>query len=159
MLDPAHPVVFVDVPEELGAAGKASTLQAYVASTLMLALRRAGTAPGDLGVIAPYRAQVAAIRQRLAAESEETILVDTVDRFQGGERKVILFSFGGEAPRGMQFLSDPHRLNVALTRAQRKLILLGNRRRLEQDPLLRKLVAYCAALYGGRGGTISARPG
>ena len=57
----------------------------------------------------------------------------------------------------MQFLSDPHRLNVALTRAQRKLIILGNRRHLEQDPLLRRLVAYCAGQYGGRGGTISAR--
>ncbi len=159
VLDPSHPMVFVDVPEEFGAAGKASALQAYVASRLVLALRRAGLASGDLGVIAPYRAQVAAIRRRLATEGEETILVDTVDRFQGGERKVMLFSFGGEAPRGMRFLSDPRRLNVALTRAQRKLILLGNRRHLEQDPLLRRLVAYCAELYGGRGGTISARAG
>jgi DNA replication ATP-dependent helicase Dna2 len=157
VLDPAHPMVFVDVPEELGAAGKASTLQAYAAARLVLALRHAGATPGDLGVIAPYRAQVAAIRQRLAAEGEDAILVDTVDRFQGGERQVILFSFGGEAPRGMQFLSDPRRLNVALTRAQRKLILLGNRRHLERDPLLRRLVAYCAGLYGGRGGVISAR--
>jgi DNA replication ATP-dependent helicase Dna2 len=160
VLDPAHPMVFVDVPKESGAAalGKASVLQALATARLAAVLRRAGMPSGELGVIAPYRAQVAAIRQRLAAEGEDAIMVDTVDRFQGGERQVILFSFGGETPRGLQFLADPHRLNVALTRAQRKLILLGNRRQLEQEPLLRRLLAYCAALYGGRGGMISARP-
>ncbi len=93
-------------------------------------------------------------------------MVDTVDRFQGAEREVILLSLGGApiAPewggRGAEFLADPRRLNVALTRAQRKLIVLGDRRELERIPTLRKLVTYCGALYGGRGGVmrLAARP-
>jgi DNA replication ATP-dependent helicase Dna2 len=86
--------------------------------------------------------------------------VDTVDRFQGAERRVMLLSLGGAAPArgGDAFLADPQRLNVALTRAQRKLIVIGNRRRMEAHPLLRRLVTYCRALYDGRGGVVTARP-
>jgi DNA replication ATP-dependent helicase Dna2 len=122
--------------------------------------------PGEeIGVIAPYRAQVAAIRQRLdrlAPAGEPPVVVDTVDRFQGGERRVVVYSFGGRASGGLQlrgrdFLADPNRLNVALTRAQRKLILVGDRRWLAGEPLLAKLVDYCATLYGGRGGCVTAR--
>ncbi|HLZ24411.1 MAG TPA: C-terminal helicase domain-containing protein, partial [Ktedonobacterales bacterium] len=133
-------------------------------SRLVRALLEAGVLPEQIGVIAPYRAQVAAIRQRLSLRDIGGIAVDTVDRFQGAERQVILFSFGGrvmESPytRGMNFLADPNRLNVALTRAQRKLILVGERRMLESVPLLRDLLSYCAGLYGGRGGLLTARVG
>jgi len=125
-------------------------------------LRRLGVAANDIGVIAPYRAQVGAIRAWLVAGGETAVLVDTVDRFQGGERSVIFYSFGGGGAaswggRGPDFLADPNRLNVALTRARHKLIILGNRAALEEIPLLRRLVAYCASLYDGHGGIIPAR--
>jgi DNA replication ATP-dependent helicase Dna2 len=55
------------------------------------------------------------------------------------------------------FVADPHRLNVALTRAQRKLILVGDRRQLGDQPILRELIAYCQGLYDGRGGILRAR--
>ena len=99
----------------------------------------------------------------MVAGGEHDVLVDTVDRFQGGERSVIFYSFGGGGTaawggRGPNFLADPHRLNVALTRARHKLIVLGNCAALEEIPLLQRLVAYCAALYDGRGGMVRARP-
>ncbi len=161
-LAPEKPLTFVDVRAPAEPAGKVSAAQASIACKLALALRRAGIPAQEIGVIAPYRAQVAAIRQRLAAKNETSIAVDTVDRFQGAERQVILFSFGGRVEqqslrRGMDFLADPNRLNVALTRAQRKLILLGDRAWLEQTPLLAQLIAYCASLYDGRGGIITAQ--
>ncbi len=169
ILAPERPMVFVDVPAVLdaGRPGKTSLLQARVTARLVRALLDLGVPCEGIGVIAPYRAQVAALRQQLDQLEgngvvEAGVTVDTVDRFQGGERRVILFSFGGHVPddpsaRGREFLADPHRLNVALTRAQRKLILLGDRRWLASDPLLARLVDYCAGLYGGRGGCISAR--
>ncbi len=160
VLDPTHPLVLVDVPEGDEAPGaKASATQAEVTRSIVLALRRAGVGAGEIGVIAPYRAQVALIRRRLAASGETEVSVDTVDRFQGAERPVMLLTLGGvaQAHGGDAFLADPQRLNVALTRAQRKLILIGNRRRMEAHPLLRRLVNYCRMLYDGRGGIVNAR--
>jgi DNA replication ATP-dependent helicase Dna2 len=161
-LAPERPLVFVDVVAA-ETPGKVSRAQAEVIRRLVVALRRAGIAACDIGVVAPYRAQVAAIRQRLATRGETEVAVDTVDRFQGGERQVMLCSFGGRleaahpAGRGLDFVADPHRLNVALTRAQRKLILVGERDWLGRQPLLQRLHAYCAALYGGRGGIVRAQ--
>ncbi|MGZ3673562.1 MAG: AAA domain-containing protein [Ktedonobacterales bacterium] len=164
ILAPERPVVFVDVPSQREVSGKTSVAQAEVVRRLVLALRRGGVAAAEIGAIAPYRAQVAAIRQRLAAQGETEVAVDTVDRFQGGERQVIIYSFGGrvEGERAVHhtqdadFLADPHRLNVALTRAQRKLILVGDRHWLKRKPLIAQLIEYCTQLYGGRGGVISA---
>lgn len=163
LLDPERPVVLLDVPATAREMGrKESSPQALLARDLVVALRRAGVAAAHIGVIAPYRAQVAAIRSRLIAAGEADVLVDTVDRFQGGERDVVIYSFGGQpgpaARRGREFAADPHRLNVALTRARRKLILLGCRKSLRELPLLARLEAYCAGLYDGRGGIIRARP-
>ncbi len=168
ILDPQKPVIFVDTPaSDAGGVSmnKVNKAQALAARRIVLAMRAGGVAAERIGVIAPFRAQVAEIRQQLAAYGETQIAVDTVDRFQGGEREVILFSFGGPAPTGAtgarsygaDFLADPHRLNVALTRAQRKLILLGDRQRLAQIPLLASLINSCERLYGAGGGIVSAR--
>ena len=165
VLAPQRPVVFVHVPEQSRSAeGKVSEAQALVVTKIVRALLAAEIAASDIGCIAPYRAQVAAVRQRLAGAGVADVTVDTVDRFQGGERRVIIFSFGGHARptvtlRGSDFLADPNRLNVALTRAQRKLILTGDRDWLAATPLLARLIDYCAALYGGRGGIVNARIG
>ncbi len=167
-LDPARPLVLLDIPPLANERpGKVSRAQALAARKLIRELLAGGVAPERIGVIAPWRAHVAAIRQALQAlragdgrEGAAAVVVDTVDRFQGAEREVILLAFGG-APtvpewggRGAEFLADPRRLNVALTRAQRKLIVLGDRRELERIPTLRKLAIYCDALYGGRGGVM-----
>lgn len=148
VLDPSHPLVFVDVADDGDTSGKASIAQAQAICRIVQALRRAEVAAERVGIIAPYRAQVAAVRRALDAAGERNITVDTVDRFQGAEREVVLFSFGGaaamrEARGGEDFLADPHRLNVALTRAQCKLILVGQRQRLATVPRLARLLACC----------------
>lgn len=78
----------------------------------------------DILVIAPYNAQVAALSQRLPDMD-----VGTVDRFQGQGRPVVLYSLtsssADDAPRGMSFLYDPHRLNVATSRAKCVCIVVG----------------------------------
>lgn len=161
-LDPLRALVWVDVPEP-GSQGKVSETQALFTRRIAQTLVSGGVAPERIGVIAPFRAQVAALRRRLRAADLGAVMVDTVDRFQGAEREVIIYSFGGASHiadlrgRGLDFLADRRRLNVALTRAQRKLIILGDRQALERSPLLRQLVAYCAGLYGGRGGTFTWR--
>ena len=167
VLRPDHPLVFVDAPDQsVGArTGKVSAAQALVVLKLVRELMALGVPAEEIGVIAPFRAQVSAIRQRLErlthmGEGGGHVTVDTVDRFQGGERKVMLLSFGGRAisqTRGLAFLADPNRLNVALTRAQRKLILVGERTWLRREPLLGELIASCENLYGGAGGVITAR--
>jgi DNA replication ATP-dependent helicase Dna2 len=90
-------------------------------------IRDHGIAGSRIGVVSPFRAQVALMRQLL----ENTgITVDTLERFQGGERDVMILSF--VRPSATGFVFDERRLNVAITRAQRKLVLVAHPR-LFQD--------------------------
>jgi DNA replication ATP-dependent helicase/nuclease Dna2 len=77
--------------------------------------------PESIGVVSPFRAQVVLLRQRLAATG---VSVDTVERFQGGERDIMILSF--VRSRGTGFVFDERRLNVAITRARRKLVLVAH---------------------------------
>lgn len=160
VLDPLRPVVFIDVP---GAErGKTDRGQAQVCRDLVRALVRGNVPVDTIGIIAPYRAQVAAIRGQLSTSGLADVVVDTVDRFQGAERDVIIFSFGGQPDsatslHGEDFVANRCRLNVALTRARRKLLLVGDRTALARMPLLADLVEYCEGLYGDKSGVITAR--
>ena len=86
----------------------------------------------DVLVVAPYNAQVAAIARLLPG-----VRVGTVDKFQGQEAPVVVYSMASssaqEAPRGMDFLYNPNRLNVATSRAQGACILVAARRVLEPE--------------------------
>ena len=105
---------------------------------------------GDILVIAPYNAQVA----DLAAKLPRGARVGTVDRFQGQEAPVVLYSLTTstpeDAPRGMEFLYNPNRLNVATSRAQCACIVIGSPRLFEPDctsPRQIKLAnAFCRML-------------
>ena len=93
-----------------------------------------GILPKQIGVIAPFRAQVAEIRRQIElnlyehfkTSQEIHAIVDTIDRFQGGERDIIIFSLtlmDGTIP---EILQDKRRLNVAISRARKKFIGVGN---------------------------------
>jgi DNA replication ATP-dependent helicase Dna2 len=98
----------------------------------------AGVDPADIGVIAPFRAQVAEVGRRVPAG----VTVDTVDRFQGSSQEVILVSFVATGSLDGPIFEDYRRLNVALTRAKRALVLVGDRSALETDPVYRRMVAW-----------------
>jgi predicted RecB family nuclease len=86
----------------------------------------------DIKIIAPYNAQVAALQQAFP-----NIRVGTVDKFQGQEAPVIIYSMASssteESPRGMSFLFDPHRLNVASSRARCAFIMVASPRLFEAE--------------------------
>src|SRR5262249_45701687 len=85
--------------------------------------------PSDLLVIAPYNAQVVALSRAFRSVGLE-VAVGTVDRFQGEERPLVIYSLtsssAADAPRGLLFLYDLHRLNVATSRAQCACILVAS---------------------------------
>jgi len=135
--DPAKPAVFVHVD---GAdTGKARAGEAAVVAKVVANLLRAGVPEHEIGIITPYRVQQALIRQHLS-DAHATASVDTVDRFQGGEREVIILSLA-RADGVTSFLADKKRLNVSLSRARSKLIVIGHGTVLEEHPLFGSLLA------------------
>jgi DNA replication ATP-dependent helicase Dna2 len=111
------------------------------------------SADQTIGVITPFRAQIANIRQRLP-EHLRQITVDTVERFQGSERDVILISYAIKSEvqlRTIQSLNEAgvdRKLNVALTRARKNLVILGFEDALRSAPLFAQLLDDIAAAGG-----------
>ena len=106
----------------------------------------------DVGIISPYRAQVQYLRSQLKKKEffkpfRSLISVNTVDGFQGQERDVILISLVRSNDEGqIGFLRDLRRMNVAITRARMKLIILGNAETMTRHPFYKKLYEYVEAL-------------
>ena len=108
-----------------------------------------------VGVIVPYRSQIALIRQEISRLGRSELLdvsIDTVERYQGSQRDVIIYSFAVTHRYQLDFLTantfyeDGHpidrKLNVALTRARRELILIGHEPTLRQNALFANLIDY-----------------
>jgi DNA replication ATP-dependent helicase Dna2 len=115
-----QPVVFL--PVETNRDGRSNPDEARVVLELARSLiRDSGVRPESIGVVSPFRAQVVLLRQMLAGAG---VTVDTVERFQGGERDIMILSF--VRSRGTGFVFDDRRLNVAITRARRKLVLVAH---------------------------------
>jgi superfamily I DNA and/or RNA helicase len=95
----------------------------------------AGVAPADVAVIAPYDAQVQRLRQLLSARLEEGLEVDTVDGFQGREKEAVVVSLTRSSEAGeLGFLADVRRMNVAITRARKKLVVVGDGATVTRHP-------------------------
>ena len=91
---------------------------------LVRELMDAGASPDQIGVIAPYAAQVRLLRDRLDVASLE---IDTVDGFQGREKEASLLTMvRSNESAEIGFLADTRRTNVAMTRARRKLVVVGD---------------------------------
>ncbi|XVH31760.1 AAA domain-containing protein [Haloferacaceae archaeon DSL9] len=96
----------------------------------------AGVDLEDIGVIAPFRAQVSEISRRVDAT------VDTVDRFQGSSKDVILISFVATGGLDGPLFEDHRRVNVALTRAKKTLVLVGDAEALGSDPFYARMLEW-----------------
>ena len=106
----------------------------------------------DVGVISPYRAQVQYLRSQIKKKAffkpyRHLISVNTIDGFQGQERDIILISLVRANDDGqIGFLRDLRRMNVAITRARMKLIILGDASTMTRHPFYKKLYDYIEAL-------------
>lgn len=115
---------------------------------------RTFTPARSVGIITPYRNQIAAIRQRLnklALPGSEDIRIDTVERFQGSQNDIIIFSCAVLSPEQLAFLSACHeedgmlidrKLNVAVTRAREQMVVVGYKALLQESPVYARLLQY-----------------
>ena len=110
----------------------------------------------DVGIISPYRAQVQYLKKLIKKYEffkpyRRLISVNTVDGFQGQERDVILISLVRSNDEGqIGFLKDLRRMNVAMTRARMKLIILGNKETMTKHPFYKKLWEYVEAINNNK---------
>lgn len=144
VLSTTVPILFINV--KIGFENKIQGSFSYfnkrevdAAEEIALLFLRSKVFPEDIGVISPYDQQVGQIKIRLI---DTGIEIKTVDGFQGREKEVIILSLVRANEDGnLGFLTDYRRLNVALTRARRKIILIGNRDTLKKDALYGKLLS------------------
>jgi len=127
-------VVFLDVQGDR--EHNTDAVEADRVAEVVADLLDAGVDPNDVGVIAPYRAQVAEIARRV------DVTVDTVDRFQGSSEEVIVVSFVATGELEGPIFDDYRRVNVALTRAKRSLVLVGDARALRTDEVYARIVEW-----------------
>lgn len=146
--------------------GVCNPSEATVVAAVVAMILRAGAAPDEVCVVSPYRAQLEEIRQRLERVPEtwcsvadaSRVEVDTIDRFQGRDKDVVIVSLVRSNDQGSlgRLLSDLRRVNVMLTRAKRKLIFVGSCGTLEAAGVLHPL--SCLPELVKRIGTVVCMP-
>jgi len=145
------PIEFIDTAgagydeeKETNGESKFNPQEAALVILRVQELMQAGLDPRQIAVIAPYSAQVRLLRERLRVTGLE---VASVDGWQGREAEAVVISLVRSNPIGeVGFLGDVRRLNVALTRARRKLIVIGDSATLSTLPFFRRLLEYFEAL-------------
>ena len=146
-LDPEEPLSLLDTsrnPEKWEKKRKGSTsrenhLEAKLVKEIVQGFTSMGLKKDDIGVITPYDDQVSILKEMLPEE----IKTSTVDSFQGKEKEVIIISFVRSNKEGeLGFLEDLRRLNVSITRAKSKLVLIGDFDTLSKNSVYRDLRLY-----------------
>lgn len=113
-------------------------IEAEISSGIVNDYLNIGVEEEDIGIISPYADQVKVIQDMTPVE------VKTVDGFQGREKEIIIISTVRSNDNGnIGFLKDLRRLNVAITRAKRKLIIIGNKNTLKTNPTYDRLIKFC----------------
>lgn len=125
------------------------TVQALLSYINRMGMKRLLDERIDIGIISPYRAQVQYLRKLIKSERQlrplrQAITINTVDAFQGQERDMIIVSLVRANEKGeIGFLRDLRRMNVAITRARSKLILIGHSPTLCRHRFYRELYKHC----------------
>ncbi|WP_297420967.1 IGHMBP2 family helicase [Thermococcus sp.] len=147
ILNPENVLVFVSISKRAdrferqrrGSKSRENPLEARLVSEAVGKLLEIGVKPEWVGVITPYDDQ----RDLISSLLPEEVEVKTVDGYQGREKEVIVLSFVRSNEKGeLGFLKDLRRLNVSLTRAKRKLILIGDSSTLSAHPTYKRLVEF-----------------
>jgi superfamily I DNA and/or RNA helicase len=141
------PVQFIDTAgagydeqEEPGGESRRNPQEADLVCRKVRALLEAGVPAEAIAVIAPYSAQVRLLREKLDIPGLE---IDSVDGFQGREKEAVVLSLVRSNPEGeVGFLADVRRMNVALTRARRKVLIVGDSATLGGHPFYQDLLSY-----------------
>ncbi len=141
------PVEFIDTAgagydeeKEPDGESRLNPQEADLVTRKVKAILQLGVRPEDVAVIAPYAAQVRRLRQSLDVPGLE---IDSVDGFQGREKEVVVLSLVRSNTEGeIGFLGDVRRMNVALTRARRKLLVIGDSATLSILPFYQRLFEY-----------------
>ncbi|XP_018522255.1 DNA replication ATP-dependent helicase/nuclease DNA2 [Lates calcarifer] len=149
-LSPSNPVCFLDcsmVPalELVEQGGVSNHTEAALIHKLLSLLIKAGCKPSDIGVIAPYRQQLKSISALLQSSAFIGVEVNTVDRYQGRDKSLIVLSFVRstvEEGNLGELLKDWRRLNVAITRAKHKLLMVGSATTLRRYAPVEKLLNH-----------------
>ena len=141
-----------------------AAIVAEVLRRVRLMMGSAFTPEKSVGVIVPYRNQIAVIRkeiERFGMPELESVSIDTVERYQGSQRDVIIYSFTVQNAWQLEFLAAScftdagrvidRKLNVALTRARRQMIMTGNVGVLSSNPVFSRLIEYVS----GNGGMLA----
>lgn len=146
-LSPQPPVVFLDTmnveapemsPE--GSTSKKNQKDSQIVKSLVETLLDLGVTHRNIAVISPYDDQVDLINRKIGLENLE---VDTVDGFQGREKEIVIISLvRSNENNNIGFLKDVRRLNVALTRARKKLIIIGDSSTLDSHETYLSLLDY-----------------
>ena len=116
--------------------GNANPVEADRVAEIVQEYLDAGVDPDDVVVIAPFRAQVAELSRRV------DVAVDTVDRFQGSSAEVVVVSFVATGDLDGPIFEDTRRVNVALTRAKKALVLVGDADALESEPFYGRMLDW-----------------
>lgn len=143
----ASPLSFIDTAGasydeqvEPDGASLLNSQEAEIVSRKVEQLLAAGLAPTGIAVIAPYSAQVRLLRSMIDVQGLE---IDTVDGFQGREKEAIIITLVRSNTEGeIGFLADTRRMNVALTRARRKLIVIGDSATIARHPFYERLISH-----------------
>ncbi len=146
-----EPVTFIDTAgagwdEELepGGLSKRNPKEADLILKKANVLIETGLDPKDIAIIAPYAAQVRLLR---SLSQHETLEIDTVDGFQGREKEAVLITLvRSNNENEIGFLADRRRMNVALTRARRKLVVIGDSATLGIDDFYKSFFEYVESL-------------
>lgn len=159
----ATPFVFLDTAglgyeEEIeeGTASSYNTHEAKIVIKEMERLLRAGVPPSEIGLISPYSAQVKLLTGMILGEQGDSgelgaIEIDSVDAFQGREKEAVIVSLVRSNREGqLGFLTDTRRMNVAMTRARRKLIVIGDSATLSNLSFFDDLLRYAESVSGYR---------
>jgi predicted DNA helicase len=157
------PAIFLDTAgldyeeeAEEGTGSRYNPQEAKLVARELKLLLDAGVDPGEIAIISPYSAQVKLLNGMILGDQGDpgalaALEIDSVDAFQGREKEVVIVSLVRSNREGqLGFLTDTRRMNVAMTRARRKLIMIGDSATLSNHAFFEDLLRYIESVNGYR---------